>query len=131
MTIGLAAMVTTSAMGMTSDDLRVRNLDVQRPTEQTLRVVMDLVPRDFNIKYNQDVRITPVIRQQNGNIEKKLPSVTFAGRNAYYYDLRDGDVRNLYKRNSKQTVNYSEDVAYEPWMEHSTCLLYTSDAADD
>lgn len=120
MTIGLAAMVTTSAMGMTSDDLRVRNLDVQRPTEQTLRVVMDLVPRDFNIKYNQDVRITPVIRQQNGNIEKKLPSVTFAGRNAYYYDLRDSDVRNLYKRNSKQTVNYSEDVAYEPWMEHST-----------
>lgn len=122
-TIGITATSILGALALTPADIKVKNLDVQRPTDQTIRVVMNLAPRDFNIKYNQDLRITPVIRQQNGNIEKRLPSVTFAGRNAYYSDLRNGDVPNLYKRNSKETVKYSEDTAYEPWMEHSTLVF--------
>lgn len=115
----LAGATVFSGYALTREDLHVSSLEVQRPTKQTMRVVMTLNPRDFNVKYNQDLRITPVIRQQNGNIEKRLPSLTFAGRNAYYYNLRDGETQNLYKRNSKQTVRYSEDTAYEPWMEHS------------
>ena len=119
MTLGLAAVTALGAGAMTSSDFGASDLQVLRPTDQTMRVQMTLVPDNFNVKYNQDVTITPVLKQLNGSLEKRLPSLTFAGRNAYYYNLRDGETPNLYKRSSKTPVKYQEDFAYDPWMEHS------------
>lgn len=114
----MTGAVVFGAAAVDSSDFRNADLSITRPTEQTMQVRMTLIPNEFNIKYNQDVTITPVIRQENGEVYKDLPSLTFAGRNAYYYDIRDGQ-QGVYKRGSKEPVNYVQEFAYEPWMEHS------------
>lgn len=118
MTLAVTGATAFGAMAVNPSDFSTANLQILRPTDATMRVQMDLVPNDFNIKYNQDVKITPVLRQTNGDVYKELPSLTFAGRNAYYYDIRDGQ-EGVYKRSSKEAVNYVQEFAYEPWMEHS------------
>lgn len=127
MTMALAATLACGAAAQNVNGLGVYNIDVQRPTDTRLRVSMEVNPKNCHVTYTRSVEITPVIRANEGSLEKRLPSVTIAGKNAYYYNLREDGTPNLLKSGSDKVMNYQTDVDYEPWMEHSQLALDVRD----
>lgn len=119
LSLALAVSTACGAMAQNVDALGVSDIDVQRPSDQTMRVVMTINPRNCHQTYTKQVTVTPIIKQKKGNIEKRLPSFTLAGKNAYYYNLRSDETPPVYRAGKGESVLYQQDFAYEPWMEHS------------
>lgn len=77
-------------------------------------------PKDYNLKTNQRVEITPVLRSLTSNDMIELPTFTVAGRNAYYTLLRSKDVPGLLMRSGHgEPVRYTAELPWQNWMEYS------------
>lgn len=123
MSMALAALAVVGAEAQNYTEYGISDISVTRPNEQTLKVTMSVNPRQCHMSYRKSATITPVIRATKGNDEVRLPSITMAGKNAYYYLLRDQEMPNLFKAGRDEATGYSSQVAFQPWMIHSQLVM--------
>lgn len=113
----LVSAIGVSAKEFSMENARISNIDVAR-TDNNLFVSMDIDMSEVKIKSNQELIVTPVIR--SGSNELKLQPVTFAGRNRYYYHLRnDGESLWLHRDGREATQQYRVTIPFEDWMKRS------------
>lgn len=122
--LGLAAGVANAYI---ADGFRIDNISLNRGGGK-LHVTADMVLDSMDLKANQQVFMTPVVKGENG-VEKVLPTVLVTGRGMHYAYER-GTMRDLKKyrkkydivkelqrlNGKKQTVGYSGSLPMEPWM---------------
>lgn len=96
--------------------IAVRNLDAGR-TEGNLFVTMEVDASKLDLKTDRETVLTPVLR--NGDKEARFPALLIAGRNRYYYHLRNdepSDEVGLYRAGRTGVIGYRAALPYEPWM---------------
>lgn len=102
-------------------DLQVTNLQTAK-NGQNLDVAMNLNYTSFPVSSNQELKVTPVLRQGANFVA--LPSVTFAGHNRYYYHLRNNDISDILLRSGKNAVaEYAASVPFQPWMNNCELVM--------
>lgn len=122
----LCPLLALAGVKYSESDLQAQNVQVNK-NGQNLDVAMNLDYTGFPIKSNQELKVTPVLR--SGANVATLPSVTFAGRNRYFYHLRNDDnTSNLLRNGKKALMNYSASVPFQPWM--NNCELVMSYQVD-
>ena len=98
----------------------VSNLSVSKQGNN-LNVSADMILDKLNLKANRLLVLTPVLEDHNGNTAT-FPSLMITGRSQHYVYQRSGnknypDAREVRRINgTAQTVNYSENIAYQKWM---------------
>lgn len=103
------------------NDLKVQNLQVEKVNQQ-INVQMDLDYTQIPLKSNQELTVTPVLR--SGKNEVVMPTVVFAGRQRYYYRLRNNETNVPLVRSGKNaTMSYQASFPYEPWMNNSELVM--------
>lgn len=121
---------TLSAYAAKNDDgtVQVQNANVQRVGDR-LNVTMQFVLDELHVASNHQLFVTPYIESGDGTNSVMMPTIVFSGRNMHYVFLRSGDTRatgktdyNIrqeiyHKAGTQRTLNYSEVVAFEPWMQ--------------
>ncbi len=97
-----------------------------------LSVGMTIDLSGLEVGRNRAVVITP--RLTNGTDSVELPSIGVYGRKRYYYYVRNGgsilsgnDGMTYKACSAPQTVEYSREVAYAPWMDGSRLTLHRED----
>lgn len=96
--------------------LTVRNLEAGR-TEGSLFVTMEVDASKLDMKTDRETVLTPVLR--NGDREVRFPVLLIAGRNRYYYHLRNDEPSDevaLCRAGRTGTIGYRAALPYEPWM---------------
>lgn len=84
-----------------------------------LKVGMTVSSRDYKLKYNQQIEVTPIVRSVEGNDSVVFPSFIIAGRNAYYNTLRSGHAPAVLLRSGKgDSFTYEVSAEWADWMEH-------------
>ncbi len=118
----LAAAATFPAFaGVNTSRLHISNLAVHT-ADEAMTVNMTINPSQYKIKSNRYVRLTPVLTANGDSL--RLPSVTVAGRNAWYYEVRSGnDSPSLLRAGKSDPLQYSVTVPYENWMEVSELVM--------
>lgn len=104
---------------------KVSDLKVERDGK-SMSVSMTVNPKAYKLSLNREVMITPVIWSADSTRQLRLPSVEIAGKNIYYYNLRNNRPEapaTLYRAGKGKPAAYEQRVAYEPWMETSTLGL--------
>lgn len=115
--LALAAM---SAGTQNDDSNKIYDLSTGRDGSRMF-VNMTVNPKEIHQKINSRLEIKPVLWAADSSRSVEFPSVTVAGKNMYYYDLRDNDsTMNLYRAGKGEPFSYSVSLPYEDWMELST-----------
>lgn len=112
-----------AAQTLRSRQIVVENLDVAR-NEGTLFVSMDVDLTALQLKSTHELVLTPALVGVEHDVA--LPSVVVAGRNRYYYYLRnEGQLedRKLYREGEAAKVHYQASIPYEQWMETAELVL--------
>ncbi len=92
--LALAAM---SAGAQNDDSNKIYDLSTGRDGSRMF-VNMTVNPKEIHQKINSRLEIKPVLWAADSSRSVEFPSVTVAGKNMYYYDLRDNDsTMNLYR----------------------------------
>lgn len=94
------------------------------------KVTMDMEPRAYHLSLNHEIEITPVIWSADSSKAVVLPSMMVAGKNMYYYNLRNGRPAapsQLFRAGKGDVYSYEYSVPYEDWMETSTLGLRQRD----
>lgn len=85
-----------------------------------LNVEMNISPKEYKLKYNQQLEIVPVLRSLSSSDTLALPPVIVAGTNAYYNTLRDKKSEGTLLRSGKdKNYNYSVSTKWSEWMTYS------------
>ena len=106
------------AQTLMDGQIEVRNLAVSRQ-ENKLFVSMDLDISAFKQKKDREIFFTPVLTHDENTLE--LPTILIAGRNKYYYHLRnDASTDRLYRSGDQTLVEYRVVVPYEKWMKSAS-----------
>lgn len=116
MSLALAATAAAGVSAQNYAEYGISDIDITRPVEQKLKVAMTVDPKNCHLQYTHSATITPVIVAKDGSARKALKSFTLAGKNAYYYMLRDDQTANLYRAGKGDAFHYSQDMDFEPWM---------------
>lgn len=117
----LFPLLASAGVQYNESDLKVQNLQVTKVNQQ-INVQMDLDYTKVPIKSNQELTVTPVLR--SGNNEMVMPTVVFAGRQRYYYRLRNNEENVPLVRSGKNaTMAYQASFPYEPWMNNSELVI--------
>ena len=112
--LALAAM---SAGAQNDDSNKIYDLSTGRDGSRMF-VNMTVNPKEIHQKINSRLEIKPVLWAADSSRSVEFPSVTVAGKNMYYYDLRDNDsTMNLYRAGKGEPFSYSVSLPYEDWME--------------
>lgn len=101
----------------------VRNIDVVRG-ENSLFVSMTVDVSALDVASNRELLLIPVLRGGQDSIQ--LPFMIIAGRNRYYYHLRNTPVTdgNILERVGKtETINYRAVIPFENWMSTSVLVM--------
>lgn len=101
----------------------VRNIDVVRG-ENSLFVSMTVDVSDLDVASNRELLLVPVLR--GGQDSVQLPFMILAGRNRYYYHLRNTSVTDgiiLERAGKTKTINYRAVIPFEGWMSTSTLVM--------
>ena len=96
--------------------IAVRNLEAGR-TEGSLFVTMEVDASKLDLRTDRETILTPVLR--NGDREVRFPALLIAGRNRYYYHLRNDEPSDkvaLYRAGRTEVIDYRAALPYEPWM---------------
>lgn len=106
-------------------ELKVYDLQVDvDETRNTVDISLDLHARAFELSRDREVIYTPVIIALDDSDELELDPVIIAGRNRWYYYMREGALdqpgHNIYRANTDVHARYSTTVPFEPWMGHCT-----------
>lgn len=117
----LAAIGAFGAAAQNVDALGISNVLVEKTDNGQMIVSMQFNPHDAGVKYNQQYEITPVIQAESGNASQELRPVVIAGRNAYYYTVRNDELQgaDIYKASHNKVVTYHSAVPFEKWMTNS------------
>lgn len=115
-------------IGMDAQDIRsgqmvIKNLSVTHNADR-LFVTMEMDMSEVKLKSAHELMVTPALVAAGEHLE--LPSVVIAGRNRYYYYLRNGEElkgRRLCRAKKTEAVHYETSVPYEGWMETSELVL--------
>lgn len=115
---------------MAEANIPVKNLRINRIGEN-LAIDFNIDPSGYNPGRNAEVRFTPVLRAAEGTDSLEFAPVTVAGSTRYYLGLRDksyaeGDL--VCRSGAEKPLDYRAEVAYEPWMEHSTLSMRLTSA---
>lgn len=88
---------------------------------------MEVNASGINMKPNRELRFTPAI--VSGNDTLRFESFTIAGRNRYYYHIRNDKAESpkTFRSGKGASITYRDDTAYRQWMERSTLILITSE----
>lgn len=117
----LFPLLASAGVQYNESDLRVRNMQVTKVNQQ-INVRMDLDYTNVPLKSSQEMTVTPVLR--SGNDEIVMPTVVFAGRQRYYYRLRNNDTGVPLMRSGKEaTMAYEASFPYQPWMNNSELVV--------
>ena len=117
----LLSIMEAEAQTIMNGKVTVSNLAVSR-TEDKLFVSMDIDVSALELKSNREVVFTPSLVGEEDSL--RLSSVVIAGRNRYYYHLRNGfssDDMTLYRCGEASVIEYRTVIPYEKWM--STAML--------
>lgn len=117
----LAPVMAFAGVTYNENDLRLTNVNVVK-NGQTVDISMNMDYTQFPIHNNQELIVTPELK--SGSQSVQLPSVTFAGRNRYYFHKRNDDNVGILLRNGKKALmDYKTQVAYQPWMNNSQLVI--------
>ena len=120
--IPAALAVACAAQAQNIDKLHISEIKAGKDGSR-FNVSMNISPRDYKLSLNREIEIIPVIWSADSTKSVQLPSVMIAGKNMYYYGLRNdrpGAPNSLYRAGKGETVSYAHSIEYEPWMETST-----------
>lgn len=117
----LCPLLALAGVKYSESDLQVTNVQANK-NGQNLDVAMNLNYTNVPIKSNQELKVTPVLR--SGANVASLPSVTFAGRNRYYYHVRNEEgTTNLLRNGDKAFMDYSASIPFQPWMNNCELVM--------
>lgn len=117
----VAALGAIAASAAPASVAGVKSLTVT-PSSERVGVEFSFNPAEWSLPLNKLVKITPVLRSEAGNDSVVFPSIEIAGKNSYYYELREEDKKNpnkLYRAGHGVAENYYASAPYEKWMELS------------
>ncbi|MDE5842106.1 MAG: DUF3868 domain-containing protein [Muribaculaceae bacterium] len=118
-TLLMAAAMALPAGAQSNSHYHISGMNVEQ-TAGNLNVQAVVSPKGYNLKTNQRLEITPVIRSLSGDQSVVLPSFTIAGRNAYYNTLRAEKYQGFLMRSGRgDDLVYNVSVPWEEWMEYS------------
>lgn len=117
----LAAVMSFGAAAQNVDELGISNVLVEKTDNGQMIVSMQFNPKEAGVKYNQQVEITPVVAAVNGSNQTELTPIVIAGKNAYYYTVRNDEVpgAQVYKAGKNKTYTYNQSVPFQKWMNNS------------
>ena len=117
----LCPILALAGIRYSESELQVQNVQTVK-NGQNLDISMDLDYTKFPIKSNQELRVTPILR--NGANVQALQSVTFAGHNRYFYHKRNDDgTVNLMRNGKKAIFDYSASVPFQSWMNNCELVM--------
>ncbi|MDE6559131.1 MAG: DUF3868 domain-containing protein, partial [Muribaculaceae bacterium] len=118
-TLLMAAAMALPAGAQSNSHYHISGMNVEQ-SAGNLNVQAVVSPKGYNLKTNQRLEITPVIRSLSGDQSVVLPSFTIAGRNAYYNTLRAEKYQGFLMRSGRgDDLVYNVSVPWEEWMEYS------------
>ena len=92
------------------------------PSAERVGVEFSFDPSEWSLPLNKLVKITPVLRSKTGTDSVAFPSIEVAGKNSYYYALRDDAAdghKNLFRAGKGAPEQYIASAPFEKWMELS------------
>lgn len=101
----------------------IRNLEVARG-ENTLFVSMDVDISALSIATNQEILLVPVLKGERDSMQ--LPLMIVAGRNRYYYHLRNTPISGeeiLERAGQTDIIHYRTTIPQEKWMTKATLVM--------
>lgn len=122
-------VVAIAAQAQNVESLHISDIRAERDGSQ-FKVSMNMEPRDFHLSLNREIEITPVIWSADSSNALVLPSMVVAGKNMYYYNLRNdrpAAPSTLLRAGKGKQFTYDYSVPYEDWMETSTLGLRKRD----
>lgn len=88
------------------------------PKDEQMTVKFILEPiGEWNVKSNQTLRFTPMLK--NGDKSIELPAIEVRGKKSYVYYYRNKnavDAQTVVRNNNAQPIKYSASVPMESWM---------------
>lgn len=115
-------LLSASTSAGNADRLHISNLNINKGNEQ-ITVNMDFNPKEFHIKSNEIVELTPAIVTSSDTL--RLPSVRIAGRQAWFTQVRDGlaTPSNLSRAGKGEVINYSTTTLLPQEFDTSTLIV--------
>ena len=89
----IAGAISLCSLAQNVDRVGISGVAIEKTDNGVLIVSMQVNPSQTSVKYNQQLVITPVITSQDNSKSVSLPSVTIAGKNAYYNTLRNDNIQ--------------------------------------
>lgn len=119
----IAAMAVMASMTCVAEaNIPVKNLRINRIGEN-IAIDFNIDPSGYNPGRNAEVKFTPVLRAVNGSDSLEFAPITVVGSTRYYLGLRDKSIQEgdlVCRSGAEKPLDYRAEVAYKPWMEHST-----------
>ncbi len=117
----IAGAISLCSLAQNVDRVGISGVAIEKTDNGVLIVSMQVNPSQTSVKYNQQLVITPVITSQDNSKSESLPSVTIAGKNAYYNTLRNDNIQgtSLLRAGKKKEYSYTQSVPFENWMTNS------------
>lgn len=121
----LASALCASAAGQPSvKPMKVHDIDVKVDEgAATLSLKIDIDMSDVALSRDREMIYTPVIISENGTDSLELDPITIAGRNRWYWHLRNTDLdapgTYVYRAGTAAHAVYTEEIPFEPWMSQS------------
>lgn len=101
----------------------IRDIDVVRG-ENSLFVSMTVDVSALDVASNRELLLVPMLRGEQDSVQ--LPFVIVAGRNRYYYHLRNTSVMDeviLERAGKTGIINYRAVIPFESWMSTATLVM--------
>lgn len=123
--IALFSAPAAEAIGLKAGTpLKVHDIKVSiDETSNQLLLDIDLDMAEIKLPANREMIFTPVIIAQNGTDSLELDPITVAGRNRWYWHVRNNDIEaprtQLFRAGTPDHATYSERIPFEPWMGNS------------
>lgn len=117
----IAGAISLCSLAQNVDRVGISGVAIEKTDNGVLIVSMQVNPSQTSVKYNQQLVITPVITSQDNSKSVSLPSVTIAGKNAYYNTLRNDNIQgtSLLRVGKNKEYSYTQSVPFENWMTNS------------
>lgn len=122
----IAGAMSVCALAQNVDRVGISDITVEKTDNGQMIVNMKFDPKQCSAGYNQQIVVTPYIIDAAGNLNRKMPSVAIAGKNAYYNSLRADRFTTpdaLLRAGKKGTYAYSASFPFENWMTNSVLGL--------
>lgn len=119
MAVLTAMTMSVSAAELRTEDFKYSNVDVVR-NGNDLELTMNIDMRDVKLKSNQEIIVTPMLKDASGQMQTFTP-VHLVGRNRYYFRKRNSSELPQYTiHNGKNAdIDYSSAIPYQDWMKSS------------